>query len=184
MILPLQITTKGVNLLPDDEEAIRREALALDGFADRITSCRVTVETPHRHQRTGAGFNVRVDLGLPQGELAVTRQSDTGLLTAVQQAFDAARRQVQDHVQVLRGEVKPGNGPPVATVVKLLPWEGYGFLVDGDGREIYFHRNAVVDGTFDRMVEGMDVRYTESQGLKGPQASTVRPIRRSRKAKA
>jgi hypothetical protein len=62
----------------------------------------VAVALPHRHHRAGIPYAVRVDIGLPQGEVVVTRQSDPSLQTAVQEAFSAARRQVQDHVRVLR----------------------------------------------------------------------------------
>ena len=43
----------------------------------------------------------------------------------------------------------------------------------GDGREIYFHRNSVLNGRFDRLERGAKVRFIEEMGEKGPQASTV-----------
>jgi cold shock CspA family protein len=36
-----------------------------------------------------------------------------------------------------------------------------------------------VEEAFDRLEEGMDVRYQETAGEKGPQASTVTPIWRT-----
>ena len=42
--------------------------------------------------------------------------------------------------------------------------------------EIYFHRNAVLDGAFDRLSIGSEVAFVEEEGEKGPQASTIRLI--------
>lgn len=98
----LQISARGIPLGTADEEAIQQAAASLEGFGDRIVSCRVAVGLPHRHHRTGVPYDVRVDIGLPQGTVVVTRQSDPSLRTAVQGAFSAARRQVQDHMTQLK----------------------------------------------------------------------------------
>ena len=45
-----------------------------------------------------------------------------------------------------------------------------------DGRDIYFHRNSVLDNAFDRLTVGSEVRFVEEIGEKGPQASTVREV--------
>jgi cold shock CspA family protein len=58
-------------------------------------------------------------------------------------------------------------------VTRLFPWEGYGFLTSADGREIYFDRRSVLNDAFDRLAEGIQVRYVEESGEQGPQASTV-----------
>jgi cold shock CspA family protein len=49
----------------------------------------------------------------------------------------------------------------------------FGFLRTSDGREIYFHRNSVLDGGFDKLRPGTAVTFVEEQGEQGPQASTV-----------
>jgi cold shock CspA family protein len=40
-------------------------------------------------------------------------------------------------------------------------------------REIYFHRNSVLDGAFAQLEAGSEVRFAEETGEKGPQASSV-----------
>ena len=174
----LQITARDVVLAPAEEQAIREAAAHLETFWDRITSCRVLVEVPRRRGRTGRLYNVRVDLGLPGGEVVIRRQPREELLTAVQEAFKAAERRVQDAARRLRGDVKLDRSAPRGVVTRLLPWEGYGFITDDNGRELYFDRQSVLAGAFDRLEEGMDVRFTEESGEKGPQASTVAITRR------
>ncbi len=60
-----------------------------------------------------------------------------------------------------------------AVVSKLFPEEGYGFLKTIDDREIFFHRNSVLNDDFDRLEIGTGVSFTDEMGQKGLQASTV-----------
>ena len=92
---------------------------------------------------------------------------------AIRDAFDAARRRVQDFARRRRGEVKSHVPEPAARVSKLFSGKGYGFIETSDGREIYFHENSVLEG-FERLTLGTRVHFTEEQGQQGPQASTVR----------
>ena len=59
-------------------------------------------------------------------------------------------------------------------VARFLAGEDSGFIETADGREIYFHRNAVLNGGFARLSVGSEVRFVEEEGEKGAQASTVR----------
>jgi cold shock CspA family protein len=61
--------------------------------------------------------------------------------------------------------------------VRLFPARAYGFLETDDGREVYFHRNSVLDGGFGSLRVGSRVVFAEEPGLDGPQASTVRRMR-------
>ena len=106
MQLPLQITFRGVAHSPAIEAAIREKAAKLEHHFDRIISCRVVVEQPAQHQRQGKPFTVRLDIKVPGGEIAITHEHDEDLDVALHQAFDAARRKLEDHVRVQRGDVK------------------------------------------------------------------------------
>jgi cold shock CspA family protein/ribosome-associated translation inhibitor RaiA len=171
----LQIAMRDVTLHEGTEAAIRAEATRLNSFYDRLVTCRVLVETPHRHLRDGAQYNVRIGLTLPGGELVVKRQPEKDLPSAIQRAFEAARRRLEDYARVQRGAVKTTGKPARARIARLFPYEGYGFLETGGGDEVYFHRNSVLNGGFDRLEVGALVRYTEEEGERGPQASSVAP---------
>jgi ribosomal subunit interface protein len=173
MMIPLQITVRNVSLSEAAKQAIREKAEKLDKFYDRIMSCRVVVEAPHRHNRHGVLYNVRIDLTVPGGELLVKREPHEDLYVAIRDAFDAARRQLEDYARRQRGQVKLHEESPQARVSKLFPGEDYGFLETPDEREIYFHRNSVLNGGFERLEVGSFVRFTEEMGEQGPQATTV-----------
>jgi cold shock CspA family protein len=78
----------------------------------------------------------------------------------------------------MRQDVKTHEAPLHGKVLRLFPYEGYGFIDMSDGREVYFHRNSVVEGSFDELEEGAEVRVVvaEKEGEQGPQASTVKPV--------
>jgi cold shock CspA family protein len=59
--------------------------------------------------------------------------------------------------------------------VRLDPSGEFGFLETGDGQEIYFHRNSVLNDGFAKLGVGSRVTFAEEQGDKGPQATTVKP---------
>lgn len=171
---PLQITSRDFELTPAIEAEIRERAEKLEAYFDRITGCHVIVEAPAvGHHRKGGPFNVRIDMVVPRAELTVTKQGAEDLSVAIRDAFDAARRRLEDHVREIRGDVKAHEALPVARVARLFANEGYGFLETPDGREIYFHRNSVLEGQFDDLRPGVEVRFNEEMGDKGPQASTV-----------
>ena len=173
MQLPLKITLRDIAHSEALEGLIREKASWLELFYDQIIGCRVVVEGPVRHHRKGGPYTVRIDLGVPGEDIVVNRQAAEDPYVAVHDAFDAARRQLQDHVLRRRGVVKVHEEIPHGRVSKLFLDEGYGFLETPDGREVYFHRNSVLGADFDRLSIGTEVRFAEEEGEKGLQASTV-----------
>ncbi len=174
MRLPLQLTVRNMSLSEAAEADIREKAARLDSFYDQVMGCRVIVEAPHRHHHKGVLYNVRIDMTVPGSEIVIKREPHEDLYVAIRDAFDAARRQLEDFARRRRGDVKTHEAPSHARVTKLLA--EYGFLETPDGREIYFHRNSVLDGGFDRLKTGAEVRFSEEEGEQGPQASTVAVI--------
>jgi ribosomal subunit interface protein len=173
MQVPLEISTRLIDLSAPLEEELRRRAAKLERYYDRITSCRIAVERMSLHHQEGGPYRVRIDITVPGSELVANKEGED-LNTAVRDAFQAAERQVESFSQRRRGEVKTPVGPPHGQVVRLFQEEGYGFLQAEDGREVYFHRNAVLDPPgFENLQVGAAVRFAEEQGFEGPQASTV-----------
>ena len=183
MQTPFQITMRNMDSSDAVRRVVRRYVKKLEVFCDRITSCRVMIEVS---QRFPAGvpiaYNVRIELNVPGEQIVIKRQVHPLLLTAIQEAFDAAGRRLQDYARRIRGDVKRPAEMQRGTVTQLFPFEGYGFLTTGDGREVYFHRHSVLDRAFERLELGSNVRFAEEAGDEGPQASTVALARRSRSA--
>lgn len=176
MQIPLNVTTRRVDLPSALDELIRRKVEKLERFSDRIIRCDVVVEGPGERHETGGPYDVRLDISVPGSELVVNQRSAETLRGAIEGAFDAAERKVEDYSRKQRGEVKTAVHPPEGPVVGLFTEEGYGFIAADDGREIYFHRNAVLPPGFDELSVGTRVRFHEEQGHEGPQASTVEAL--------
>lgn len=182
MQTPLQITFRDMEPSEAVEARIREKAEKLEQYYDKITSCRVMVEAPHAHHHQGRLYQVRIELGVPEGELVVNREhhhkdhAHEDVYVAIRDAFDAMKRRLQDYVDKRRGRTKQHETTPGGHVISLHPDEDYGRIGTPDGREIYFHRNSVLDGAFDKLEIGTEVRYTEEAGELGPQASSVAPV--------
>lgn len=110
MQIPVQITIRDVDHSEALETHIREKVKKLDEFFNHIMSCRVVVEMPHKHQRQGKHFNVRIDIGVAGGEIAVNRDHDEDVYVALRDGFDAAKRQLADYARKLRGDVKKHEG--------------------------------------------------------------------------
>jgi ribosomal subunit interface protein len=181
MQLPLQITFRNLDRSEAIEARVRERAESLEKFFDHITSCRVVVEAHHKHHRHGNHYHVRVDVTVPNGEVVASREPDehhayTDVYVAIRDAFDAVRRQLEDYGRRERRQVKAHEVPPHGRIVELYPDEDYGRIETPDGRLVYFHRNSVVDADFDKLRIGAQVRFDETMGDRGPQASTVHVV--------
>lgn len=119
MQIPLEITFRGFPHSDAVEARIREKAAKLEQFYDNIISCRVAVELEHQHQHQGNLFHVRIDLSVPGKHIVVSRehhdkQSHEDMYVALRDAFDVAKRQLEEHVRIQRGEVKRHNNTPAA----------------------------------------------------------------------
>lgn len=160
---------------------VHTHAAKLARFRDRIVGCRVVVEVPHRHHRKGQLYSVRIDISVPGEDIIVDHQgrkdhAHEDPYVAVRDAFDAARRRLEDRARIDRGDVKTHETPLHGTVRRLF--DDHGFIETSDGREIYFHRNSVVNDGFAALATGQPVRLAivHGESAEGPQATTVHPI--------
>lgn len=143
MNYPLQITYRDTEECSLIEERIRKEAAKLGRLFDRISSCRVVVETPHRHHRNGRHHQIRIVIGVRKGSDLVinhepslygsnrrmglnhaTKEQEIqrerkGLQRAIESAFADARRRLRHYAQARRKEIKLHNRVPAHRSEKL-----------------------------------------------------------------
>ena len=181
MQIPLEINFR--NMDPSDavETKVSELAEKLERYHGRIMACRVVIEASHKHKHKGGVYHVRIDLTVPGNEIVINRESHQNRLhedvyVVVRDAFKAAYRKLETYAARLRGDVKTHEEAPRGRISLLTPYEEYGRIETADGRDIYFHKNSVLDADFDKLEVGDKVRFAEEQGDKGPQASTVKLI--------
>ena len=174
---PLQITFRDIPRSEALEADIREKAAKLDQFYEKVMACRVMVEAPHSHHHKGNLYHIRIDLTVPGGEIVVKRgpqehHAHEDPYVAVRDAFNAAQRQLQDYARKQRGKVKSHATQPYGIISEITPMQDFGRILGSDGKDIFFHRNSVVDGDFDSLEVGDEVRHAEEPGEEGAQAST------------
>lgn len=111
MQVPLEITFRGVPPSEAVEARVREKAAKLEQFYDRIISCKVAVEAEHHHQHQGNLYHIRIDIAVPSKHLVVSRehhdkQAHEDVYVALRDAFDAAKRQLEEYARIQRGVVK------------------------------------------------------------------------------
>jgi cold shock CspA family protein/ribosome-associated translation inhibitor RaiA len=187
MQAPIEIAFQHFEPSEEIRAEVAKQAKRLERFSDRITSCHVAIAGPQTRHRQGELFKVDIRIAMPEHhDVIVTRtHRDTPErahpLVAVREAFDAAARQIEDFAREARSQfkdrqVKGRLAESAGRVTKFLAGEDCGFIETAEGREIYFHRNAVLGGAFDRLTVGSEVRFVEEEGVKGAQSSAVRLV--------
>ena len=181
MQIPLQIVFEHVDHSDLIESHAREAAGKLEQFYDRITSARVVIGKPqHRHNK-GDTYSVRLHLTIPgAADIAVSRDpAATGrhedVEVTLHDAFDAARRELQDFVRRRQGHAKSHETPPHGTIAALHRGRDHGFIASADGREIYFHRNSVEADKFDDLKVGQEVRFARRLATRGRKRPAFAP---------
>jgi ribosome-associated translation inhibitor RaiA len=96
---------------------IRGKIEHLEHFCHSITSCQIVVERPHRSERSGNPYRVRIDLHVPPGHELVAvaggehNEMHDPLQTVVIDAFEKASRQLKQLRDRQRGDTKTHEEP-------------------------------------------------------------------------
>ncbi|NNF95741.1 MAG: ribosome-associated translation inhibitor RaiA [Halobacteria archaeon] len=111
MQVPLQIKFRHMEPSAIIEARIRERCHKLQRFAGYVTRCRVTIDAQHGHQHKAGLYRVIVDITLPDEEIVTSHHPDQNhthenVNVAMQDAFDAARRQLEDYVRQRRAYMK------------------------------------------------------------------------------
>ena len=192
-----QVSFRGLPHSDALESEVRRRVAWLEQFYAGIIRCRVIVTFPHQHRHDGRHFQVRIELTVPGGPPIIVshepslhqqlkdieqeahhKEAEIDTVrryagVAVREAFDAARRRLEDFARQQRGAIKTHQVPAHGEIVEIDRANGHGFIQAGEDR-IYFHRASVLGQAFDELMPGTRVAFVEEQGEKGRQASTVR----------
>ena len=180
MDVPPEIAFRNVEPTETLKALIQEGIASLEKVHPRLVSCRVMVEEVNR------GFpHVRLDIGVPGKELVVNNKetpvdpSNRDVAAAIREAFDVARRQLREQRVRQSVDWKRRDRAPTGRILRLVmdsPSDRYGFLLSEDGREVYFHESSLHELVYDDLVEGMEIRFTETSGKEGANASSVSPL--------
>lgn len=174
-----QIVFHGMDASPAVTDAIRGKIGKLEQVFDRITSLRVVVEKRTARGHKGHLYQVAVDAEVPGGMIVVNRKpGDLGahedLHVAIRDAFDVARRQLEEHSRKTRGvHVKTHPERHHGHVNQVFADDGYGFVRTAGGIEAYFQRDSMTGNDWDKLAVGDEIEFSLMEGEKGPFAVNV-----------
>jgi len=78
---------------------------------------------------------------------------------------------------LFKREPPASNAPPArGTVKRIVRDRGFGFIRSADGKEVFFHRSALVGLDLRALSEGQKVEFILEESPKGPRASRVRRV--------
>lgn len=170
---PLEIRFIGMEPSEAVEAAARAKAERLDHFRPDVMACRVTVELSDRHRHQGRTYAVRVDATVPGHELSVGHVHHEDVYVALREAFDDMKRQLQDSVRRVRGDVKLHPVPLHGEVVRFADEGRFGFIRTEQGDEYRFDAGNVVRDTYASLVVGTRVQFIPELAAEGLQAKRV-----------
>lgn len=109
MKLPLTISAQDFDLTDPIEAVIRDKATKLEKFNGRVIGCHVTVHGPSKHHRNGGPYAVRIDLTVPGHEYVINQKEAPDLNLVIRDAFDAARRKLDEDRELYLERRKDGK---------------------------------------------------------------------------
>ena len=182
-----QITFKDIDHSDAIEARINERIEKLDKMFDLILGCKVWIQAPHRRHKKGTHYVIDIEVLTPLGTLSVDREpgdvnAHEDIYVTIRDAFNAMERQLRKQKEQHSGRPEETLNQLQGTIERLEPEKDCGHIATTDGRLIYFHRNAVIDQSFDDLKTGDAVELVvDREGAEdGPHASTVRPISKQR----
>ena len=117
METPVQIDFQGIEEKADLCGAVDRHIAQLEERFGRVTAGRIVLKGPGARHRNGGLYEINIRLALPEGRevnIGRTPRADerhADLNFALNDAFKRARRQLQDQVDRMAGNVKSHARP-------------------------------------------------------------------------
>lgn len=176
---PFRIQYRNVRSSQIVEREIQRKVMELWKMCSDIISCRIVVESASKRHHKGNPFQITLRVEVPGPDLVVSRhhplhRSHEGVHAAIQDAFDAMARQVEDFTRLRKHKVKRHRSVSRGVVSAVFPEMDSGRIRNLEGGELYFHRNSMKSGDFGKLIPGTPVQFGEEVGEQGPQAVYVK----------
>ena len=173
--MDLEIESRNIEMTPRWKTEIEARMADLQRNHDDLTHGRVTLTKNRHHKKLDNVAEALVLVTLPGRQTLTARKEDKTFEEAIRAAFEAVAielrkyREKRAHTEVRTAPIPAERG----VVCKLFPQEGYGFILQEGGGEVYFHQHALQGLTFEQIEDGTEVVFNLEQGKKGPQATVV-----------
>jgi len=187
MQIPIEIAFHNLPKSDWAENEIRDHVSRLEEIYDRLTTCRVRVDQRASNVNNSIPPVVRIEMSVPgHNDIVVAHEPDhlqrkfqtPDLHNAINEAFRIAERRLTQYKDQLQDRATAAGHDAansyLGQVAEITPAKDFGFLLTASGGLLYFHRNSMLSGDFDRIRVGAEVHYVEDVGDTGPIATKVR----------
>ncbi len=175
--MELQIESRNVAMTPRWKSEIEKRMAGLQAGHDDLIHGRVTLTKNRHHRKAVKVAEALVVVTLPGRHTITSRKEDKTFEEAIRTAFFAVETELRRYREKRASrEVRVAPVPMRGVICKLFPEEGYGFILQDGGGEVYFHRNALHGLRFEELEDGTEVAFNAEPGEKGLQATTVNPL--------
>jgi ribosomal subunit interface protein len=187
MQIPAEIAFHNIESSDGIEDVIRDHIARLERIYERMTSCRVRVDQRNQNSSGTIPPVVHIEIAVPGGgDIVVAHEAGhlqrkfqaPDLRNAINEAFRIAEQRLAKYkdkrTDRTSAETHEAAQAFIGQIAEMTPEKDFGFLMTKEGGLLYFHRNAVLSGDFDKLRRGDDVTYVEDMGDTGPIATKVR----------
>jgi len=175
--MDLQIESRNVDMTPRWKMEIEQRMETLQVGHDDVIHGRVTLTKNKHHKKDARVAEALVLVTMPGRHTITARKEEKTFEEAIRAAFSAVEIELQKY-RDKRGatDVRTEPIPPLRGVIsKLFPEQGYGFILQEGGGEVYFHKNALRELKFRDLSDGTQVLFNAAPGNKGEHATVVVP---------
>lgn len=172
MSLTPQIIFRDIPKSVSLETQIRNKISKLTLFCDEIMHCDIELSQTQKNANNGKLYQSRISISVPGKEIVVNHKLNEDAYVCIRDAFNAARRQLQDYMRKKRGQVKTHELLISGYITSLLADDQVGFITAA-GNEYYFTKDNVSAPTFAELSEGMLVSFMPAVDKVGHRAHRV-----------
>ena len=174
--MELHIESRNVGMTPRWKTEIEERMAGLQAGHDDIIHARVTLTKNTHHKKKKNVAETLVVVTLPGRHTFTARKEEKTFEEAIRAAFFSVDIELRKYREKRAStEIRVPPIPLRGVICKLFPQEGYGFILQEGGGEVYFHRNSVHSMKFEELEDGTEVAFNVEEGEKGLQATTVNP---------
>ncbi len=175
--MELQVESRHVEMTTEWKTEIEDRIAKLQAGHDDLVHGRVTLTKNRHHHLASNVAEALIVVSLPGRHTITARKKETTFEEAIRAAFSAMQIELNRYREKRSSkEIRAAPIPLRGVFCNLFPEEGYGFILQEGGGEVYFHRNAVHGVSFEQLEDGTDVAFNVEDGEQGLQATTVNPM--------
>ena len=175
-ILPqIKVSFEGIKDIPDDLKLyIEKKIMKIIAKFERgVVNCKFWFFKDIHHHK--GNDRVKGIVYIKSKKICVSEKRGIDLKQASNLCLNALEKEMKKIYRDFRNKhYKNSQLIHKGTIHKVFPEEGYGFILDESGEDIFFHQNSLANVDFEKLTPPIDVLFELEDGRKGLNAVNIR----------